>query len=488
MKNKNKEFFLFRHRFVIGYILILAIFVALLFILPSIAPEGLSNAEMNSAVSSDNLHLDFMKQGNVVNLPYYALQKLSIKVFGLSLYAIKLPSIIFGAFAAFFITLLLNRWFKSDVALIGSALATLSTAFLSLANFGTPDILYIFWVSFILWLGSKIVGNKNIHPFFVILFTSAVALSLYTPHLCYIALAILIAGIAHPHLRYSLKVLKPWQLIAAIVILAIGLTPLVTSIICRHEIIKELAFMNDFSPRTYIQNLKNAFAPYFSFTLAYDSVHLAPLFGLATVALIAIGFVGSLDKLFTSRNSIIYLLIAFAVITSGLNTTCAAIIIVPVAILCSAAIDTLTTRWKSIFPKNPYAHLIGAVPLVIVLAIMLISGLSHYIQGYHYTPRVTKNFSEDLALFSKELQAGDTLVVDSSYENYDFYKLFGKKNNINIANEFPEKAEGRIAVIEAPVDVKGYKLAHISTSSKSRNSDRLYIYTKVTDKQEETGE
>ena len=487
MKDKTKEFFLFRHRFIIGYILIMLIFVALLFILPSIAPEGLSHNEMSSAVTSDNLHLDFMKQGNVVNLPYYALQKLSIKVFGLTLYAIKIPSIVFGAFSALFLTLLLNRWFKSDVAIIGSALATLSTAFLSLANFGTPDILYIFWISLILWLGSKIVGNKNIHPFFVILFTSSIALSLYTPHLCYIALAILIAGIAHPHLRYSIKVLKPWQLILAILIFAVGLAPLGISVFYHHNIIQELAFMENFSQGAYIQNLKNAFAPYFSFTLAYDSVHLAPLFGLATVALIAIGFISSLDKLFASRNSVTYMLVAFAVIISGLNVTCAAIIIVPVAIMCSAAIDSMIMRWKSIFPKNPYAHLIGATPIVITLAIMLISGLAHYIQGYHYTPRVTKNFSEDLALFTKELKAGDTLILNTEDENHDFYKLFAKKNNINVNYEFPKNSEGRVAVIEAPVEAKGYELSHISTSSKSRNSDRLYIYTKVTDKQE-TGE
>ena len=487
MKDKTKEFFLFRHRFVIGYILILAIFVALLFILPSVAPEGLGHDEMNSAVTSDNLHLDFIKKGSVINLPYYALQKLSIKFFGLTLYAIKIPSIIFGALSALFITLLLNRWFKSDVAIIGSALATLSTAFLSLANFGTPDIMYIFWISFILWLGSKIVGDNSIHPFFTILFTSSIALSLYTPHLCYIALAILVAGIAHPHLRYSIKILKPWQLILAIIIFIIGVSPLIASIFYHNEIIRDLAFMENFSAKAFIQNLKNAFAPYFSFTLAYDSVHLAPLFGLATVALLAIGFIGSLDKMFTSRNSVTYMLIAFAVIISGLNTTCAAIIIVPVAILCSAAIDTMIMRWKNIFPKNPYAHLIGATPLVLILAIMLISGLSHYIQGYHYTPRVTKNFNEDLTLLTKELQPGDTLVLNDLDENYDFYKLFAKKNNITVANAFSIDLEGRVAVIEEPVQAKGYKLSRISTSSKSRNSDRLYIYTKVTDKQE-TGE
>ena len=156
------------------------VFFILLCFLPSIAPGGISQDEMDSAVAASSIHSDFIVSGNIIDLPYRVLQRISIATFGLSLYSIKLPSIIISVLAALFIVLLLNRWFKSDVAIVGSFLTTLSTAFLFLAGSGTPTIMYIFWLAEILWLGSKIVGNENTHPMLVISFFFSLALSMYT--------------------------------------------------------------------------------------------------------------------------------------------------------------------------------------------------------------------------------------------------------------------------------------------------------------------
>ena len=443
---------------------------------------------MLATANADQMNMHFIQDGRIIDLPYYSVQKLCLKIFGLTLYSVKLPSILFGGFAAFFLVLLLNRWFKSDVALIGSALTTLSTAFLCLANFGTPNIMYIFWLAFILWLGSKIVGNKNIHPFFVILFTSAVAFSLYTPYLCYVALIILIAGLAHPHLRASLKRLKPYQFIIAIAIFLLAVCPLVLSTIFHFDIVQKLAFVKDFSFNSFQKNINEAFAPFFSFALAYDSVYLAPLFGLGTVALIVIGVISSLDRLFTSRNVVTFAVSVFAIIVAGLSPDTAVIIIVPIAIMTAAAIDTMTTHWKTIFPKNPYAHVVGAIPLVAILTLMLFSGLTHYIRGYHYTPRVAKNFNSDIMIIKNELESGDILIVEADDPNLEFYKLFEKYNNLTVTTELPEHFNSRVAVLGTTKTSNKLELVKIAVSSKSRNSDRLYIYTKATEKEEKTGE
>lgn len=487
MKDKTKQFFLYRHRFIFGYIIIGIIFMLLLCLLPILVPGGLSEGEMSAAVSADSISLNFIKDGNAINLPYYGVQKVCLKLLGLNIFAIRLPSIIFGAAAAFFIVLLLNRWFKSDVAMISSMLTTLSTAFLCLANFGTPDIMYVFWLSFILWLGSKIVGNKNIKAIFVILFTSAIAFSLYTPNLCYVALAILVAGLIHPHLRCSIKNLKTWQLIVAISIFILAISPLALSLIFSPSSIIKLTFMNDFTPKHYVQNIRDAFMPFFSFALAYDSVYLAPLFGLGTVALIIIGALASIDRLFTSKNIATLILIGFSVLISGLSKNAAVAIVVPVAILTADAIESLITRWHSLFPNNPYAHIIGAFPIVIIIGMMLSSGLSHYLQGYHYTPRVTKNFSSDIEIINANLESGDILIIGEN-DSESFYRLFEKYKSINVVYDVPENYDTRIAVLGNKLDDDNLELSHIATSSNSRNSDRLYIYTKATEKEEETGE
>ncbi len=459
------------------------IFFGLLIFLPHIAPNGLSQDEMQSAINSDQIHASFISDGTVINLPYLLLQKASISLFGLSLLSIKLPSILIGVFAAFFIVLLLNRWFKSDVAIVGSILTTLSTAFLFLSGHGTPTIMYVFWLVVILWLGSKIVGNDHTHPLLVISFVLCLALSMYTPQLIYVSIGIGIAGIAHPHLRYALKQLKLYQLIICFSAFTLVILPLVIACFFRHDTIRELLFMEDFSFNNFINNISAAFAPFFSFSLAYDSIYLAPFFGLATIVLVIFGILASMGQLFTSRNTVISLLTIFAIIISGFNQSVAISIILPIAVLSTAGLESVIEKWHSLFPENPYAHFLGTTPIVVVVVTIIVSGLMHFVYGYHYTPRVAKNFTNDLTLIQDHLKSGTILLINPETDNYDFYKLLENYSSYTIVTKLPERIEdASVAVLGDTCQDERLELKEIITSPKTRNSDRLYIYSKITTK------
>ena len=95
-KTPISKLFLYRYRFIIGYTILGLAFALLLITLPLVAQKGLSQAEIESATSSYYLGKDGILNGDLVDLPYRVLQKLSIMVFGLSNYAIKLPSILVG--------------------------------------------------------------------------------------------------------------------------------------------------------------------------------------------------------------------------------------------------------------------------------------------------------------------------------------------------------------------------------------------------------
>ncbi|MCR5572741.1 MAG: glycosyltransferase family 39 protein [Candidatus Saccharibacteria bacterium] len=470
--------FLYRYRFILGYIALLLVFFGLLSFLPMIAPGGVSSEEMSSVVESQKITHNFIADGQVLDLPYRLLQKVTTSIFGITLYSIKLPSIIIAVLTGLFLILLLNRWFKSDVAIVGSILTTLSVAFLFLAGFGTPNIMYIFWLAVILWLGSKIVGNKNTHPMLVISFAFCTAMSLYTPHLAYIALGIAFAGITHPHLRHSLKQLKFYQLIISILVFIMILAPLVISCVLNPTIITKLIFTENIN--AFISNIATAFAPFFSFISAYDSVYLAPLFGLATVALLIIGALASIGKLFTSRNTVVSLLIIYAIIVAGLNKNAAISIVIPIAILTTAGIESIIQKWHSLFPENPYAHILGTLPLVIVVVFIIVADLSHFIFGYHYAPAVANNFNNDITLISEKLSSGTILIISEEHPDYEFYKLLEKNNSLTIMQNIPSRNDLPIASLGEPLKDENLELKQIITSPKKLNSARLYIYEKIT--------
>jgi hypothetical protein len=484
VKKRTKQFFLYRHRLGIGYVLLAFIFFALLSFLPTVAPGGISQGEMNSAIASSELDRSFAAKGNIVDLPYHIVQKASLHFFGLNMFSIKLPSIIIAVMAGFFIILLLNRWFKNDVAIIGSILTALSTAFLFLAGNGTPLIMYVFWLALLLWLGSKIVGNDRVHPFLVISFFISLGLSAYTPHMLYVTFAIAFAGIIHPHLRFALKQLTFCQLVLSFGIYILIIAPIIIGSIAKIDNVQALLLMPKFSVGAFVQNISNAFAPFFSFSLVYDSIFLAPLFGLATVTLVIIGILASVGKMYMSRNSVVSLLAIYAIFLSGLNGDVAITVIIPIAILTAAGFESIVDKWYSLFPENPYAHLFGIVPMVVIIAMIVGSGLSHFVYGYHYAPRVANNFNNDLTIITDNVNKETPILITEDTQNGKFYSLLAKYEGYKIISE--NSSVDEYVTFAAKKDEK-FALKQIITSPKSRNSDRLYIYSKVTE-QEEKGE
>lgn len=338
--------------------------------------------------------------------------------------------------------------------------------------------MYIFWLALILWLGSKIVGNDHTKPLLVVSFFICIALSAYTPHLLYVSFAIAIAGIIHPHLRFALKQIRLWQLLLCIGIFILTITPLAIGCFVKTENLQTLLFMKDFSIGTYATNISHAFLPFFSFSQAYDSVYLAPLFGLASVSLIVIGALASIGKMFTSRNTVVSLLAIYSIFIAGFNTNAAIAIIIPITILSAAGIESIVGKWYSLFPENPYAHLFGFIGIASLIGLIVGSGLNHYVYGYRYAPRVASNFSNDLSIIDQEIDKSTTIYINNETTNKDFYILLSKYNGYKVVQDVPK--DTKIATFN-PIEIKEYSLQRIITSPKSRNSDRLYIYSLVTE-------
>ena len=118
------------------------------------------------------------------------------------------------------------------------------------------------------------------------------------------------------------------------------------------------------------------------------------------------------------------------------------------------------------------------MPMLVVVLIIIVSGLTHFIDGYHYTPNVAKNFNNDIELIN-ELETGSILIVSKTQENRDFYELFERYNSITVTEDIPERGANIITYLGQTTTSKDFALKQIITSPKSRNSDRLYIYEKI---------
>ena len=478
------KLFLYRHRFVIGYLILAVSFLTTLFVLPLIAPKGLSAQEMESAVTSSHTNLSSIGNGDLVDLPYRTLQKYSIAIFGLSNYFIKLPSILIGGILGILFVLLLNRWFKNNVAIIASILTILSSSFLYLSGSGTPLIMIVFWPTLLLWLGSKIQGKKSPKPLYSFIFAICLLLALFTPYMAYLVAFIVIYAIVHPHLRFTIKNLPkiPFALISLI---ACGGIYLIISGFVKNKLaFWDLVFTENFSYTQFFNNISTAFLPFFSWSKTVESTFLSPLVGLASLALAIIGLISTTKGFFASRNSIASYFILFSVLIAGLRPEYAILLILPLAILIAHGIRYTLNKWYDIFPKNPYARIFAILPISIFLGIIIISDLSHFVFGYRYNPAVANQFNNDLSLIQK-LDNSTTLLIPSSTPEYNFYKLLEKPKliktnqpNIIISSDLPKTSSVTVASLKRyPKPSKKLQLQRIITSPKSSDSDRIYLYT-----------
>lgn len=467
------KLFLYRYRFVIGYALLGIAFIALLLMLPLFSQTGLSQAEINSATSSYALSMDAPMNGDLVNLPYRVLQKISIMIFGLTPYAIKLPSILMGLVLGLLLILLLNRWFKSNVSLLASCLVVLSTPFLFLAGSGTPLIMIVLWPTLLLWLGSKIQGEKRPKPIYSFFFAIALLLSIFTPYMIYFAVFCVMFVLVQPHLRFIVRSLPKLPLAIVGLIVIAGLTVLTMNIINHPDTIMELLFAKNFEISKFWNNIDTGLAPVFLWSSSLESVFLTPLMSMPILALALIGLFSTTKGFFASRNSIASLLLIFTLIITGFNPDAVIFFILPAAILIAHGLKYLLEKWYGLFPENPYARIAALFPLSILFAIILLPSLLQYIYGYRYNPSVANEFYYDLPIIRKSL-TNETLLVT---ENYDFYKILENSSDITVVSEMPAEKPERLAVLYGMSDGASYQLTRIITSPMRENSDIIYLYT-----------
>ncbi len=482
MKKKPiSKLFLYRYRFVIGYVLLGLAFVMLLLLLPLFAQKGLSQAEIDSATSSYYLGKDGIVNGDLVDLPYRVLQKFSIIIFGLSAYSVKLPSILVGLLLGFLLILLLNRWFKNNVSLLSSCLIVLSTPFLFLAGSGTPLIMLVFWPTLLLWLGSKIQGEKRPKPLYSFAFSIALLLAIFTPYMIYFAVFCVLFVLLQPHLRFIVKNLPKLPLTIVILIIISGFTVLGISIIHHPDTIMALLFARDFEMHNFLGNISAGFLPLFSWHSTTENVFLSPLISLPNFALALIGLFSTTKGFFASRNSIASILIVFCIVITGFNPNAVVFFILPFSILIAHGIKYLLEKWYGLFPENPYARISALLPLTILFALIIIPGLLHYIYGYRYNPTVSELFTDNLGIIKSNLSDETLLVKD----NYDFYKILEARSDIKVIDELGDEKPDELAILSNDEGKPaGYSLERIIVSPKRDNSAIIYLYT-VTPKEGE---
>jgi len=468
------EYFLYRWRYVIGYVLVSLLLAGLLVFTGLYFPGALSEQEIRSVIISESLDLQDLNTLTTIHLPYYLAQAGVFTLFGVSIFSVKVVSLALALLSAIGFIILLRRWFKPNIAVIAAIIAITTSHFLYIAQSGNPSILYIFWPTVLLLLGTQVTRAKKFRFVWKVLFAVAAALSLYSPLNIYPLIAIVLAVAFHPHLRAAFRRLSKVRLaIVSAVFLAL-ISPLLYLIWLDPSLGFSLLGAPNVWPPDWGANFMQLIQQYFLFWNPNITSVMTPVFGLTSALLILLGLTRLIRTRETTRSYLIIIWIVCLTPVLMMNPDFTSVTFIPSILLLAAGLTSLIGFWYRLFPLNPYARIAGLIPIIILVGALIVSGLTRYAYGYHYSPTVASIFSRDLKLIPK-----DTKQLVVSADEKPFYKAVQAFNGTFVVVDTP--TENMFVATKAAangINQKNVEIVKIITNENSHDADRLYVYQK----------
>jgi hypothetical protein len=468
---KINELLVYRWRYWLGYLFVGLALIGILVFAGLYLPGGISNQEIQSVITSDSIDYSNLDTLAIPNLPYHVLQKLSLDILGASIFSIKLPSIILSFLSIVGMIILLQRWFKPRIGILASVIAITTGQFIFIAQDGTAGIMYLFWSVWLILLADLIARYRKFRTLLAILFCILAVLSLYTPLSIYIMVALSISIILHPHLRYLIRQASRPRLLIGATFTALLFISLGMAIYKSPNLGIELLGVPSVWPNIG-ENISLLGAQYFGFSHPGETNLLTPFFELGSMIIIAIGIYNVYRNRAAVKSYIITIWILCLVPLIILSPEYTSITFLPLVLLLASGIGALLSYWYTLFPRNPYARIVGLVPIVVLVTVLLLSGVDRYMYAYRYDPSIVHSFSNDLRLIP---QNTDNIVVAD--EEIEFYNIIAKHNNITVSSS--PISNSFLATRMAHKDYDGYDITNIITSCRAEQGDRFYLYKKT---------
>ncbi len=411
------ETFLYRFRFVFGYLLLVTVGLFSLFYRLGTLLPGINSFE--GAVASKSMSLGLVAE-NPVNFLYHGLQYLSIKLLGPTAFGLRLPGVIIAILAVFLFFWIIENRFSKRAAIVASLLLVTSSWFLNVARLGTPSVLMVLLVLLLVYISTKL--NEKYKLSWLLLLVAASALSLYTPYFIYLLVFGLLLSL--PSLKNNFKVINSKHALLGCGLFALLVIPLIYSIFKDIDVAKELlVFPENFpAPAEYFQNLSGVVGHVIWRSETLPILHLGtlPMLEIFSVSMVALGLYHYDHELSRNLSRIVLGGLTFTILLLAINGNQFdyALMLPFVYFVLAGGLVILFTQWNEIFPKNPLARIIAIIPITILLLFVGGYHAERYFVAWPNTPEVASQHSEAYTKLLTELKQNSaySTVLNSAEE------------------------------------------------------------------------
>lgn len=497
-KRSIQRSWLYRYRYLLASILLAVIVLAISIYRFWSVPSGLSASEKLSAIASGRL-----ASGNItglVNAPWLILEALAIKLYGMTIFALRLPALLLVVASILTMMLAIRAIYRPSLAMMGGLLMACSAFTISLGRAGTPAVMTVLLLTLAILLGYYVVNAKQKVAPAIGLTLDLIALSYMSGGL-YIVVALAIVALLHPKSRYTIKRHKKLLAGIAAAYLILLLAPIL--LIGRGR--TTLASLLTIGVPS-LANLRQLASSYVAGSAGLTGGLMTPMLTITGAVMVVIGLITLARRggLLSLRSYVIISLLVAGVSMTTFNPDYIYLLFVPTILLEVIAIGYIVDKWHGLFPQNPYARSLAILALSILIGSISLLDINRYISAVNYRASVVYQYDQTLPavnqLLTSNPHAEIRLVVHSEtdyqlyslltnrYSNLRVYRHDDKRINELIKSLEAKQTGGSLVDSKAPPlklaiagkairsDVQKLKLSHVYTGWLQHDSLLLAVY------------
>ena len=446
-KRSIQRSWLYRYRYLLASILLAVIVLAISIYRFWSVPSGLSVSEKLSAIASGQL-----AGGNVtglVNAPWLILEALAIKLYGMTIFALRLPALFLVVASILTMMLAIRAIYRPSLAMMGGLLMACSAFTISLGRAGTPAVMTVLLLTLAILFGYYVVNAKQKVAPAIGLALDLMALSYMSGGL-YIVVALAVVALLHPKSRYTIKRHK--KLLAGIAVAYVILLLVPMLLIGRSRTtLASLLVIGTPSPA----NLRQLASGYVAGSAGLTGGLMTPMLTITGAIMVVIGLITLARRggLLSLRSYVIISLLVAGVSMTTFNPDYIYLLFVPTILLEVIAIGYIVDKWHGLFPQNPYARSLAILALSILIGSISLLDINRYISAVNYRASVVYQYDQTLPAVNQLLTSNphaEIRLVVHSETDYQLYSLLTNRySNLRVYRHDDRRINELIKSLEA---------------------------------------
>lgn len=352
---------------------------------------GLSEAELTQAASSRTVNAIIE---NPLGLPHKALQYATQRI-DVSAFTIRAPSAAIGFVSAVCFFYVLRNWYSHRIAVLGTALYVTTPWFLHTVRHGGSTSVYLLLfcaVACAVWL------ENSRGSIYAILCSAALVIALfYIPGMIWFVVPALLWQIGR--IGEALEGQNAALLTVLSLLMLCTLVPLGWALYQNPDLVRPyFGLSQSFAPAVDI--LKNiALVPYHLVIRGTANPEMwlgtLPLLSVLPSVMLVIGLYVHAVKRKLDRVLFFGLVIVLGAVLANLGGPVNLVLLLPFLFAISiSGLSYTLQRWFTVFPRNPFAKMLGTIVVFAVIALSAFGGISHYFVAWPNTPQTKEVFTK----------------------------------------------------------------------------------------------